>query len=84
MQVKRCDEMARKLRFFTDQVEPKFWTPGSALQSGCSWQLSEFCPQIVKASIPTGSRFGGERDLDLDTLEVRCHCLVHTEAVLLL
>ena len=63
--------MARKLRFFTDQAR-------TSLASQTIIRQFQHLPaadlvwlsQVAKAGIPTGSRFGGERDLDLDTLEV--------------
>ena len=82
MQVKRCDDMARKLRFFTDQAGPHF-PPADfraagfyTLQKAFRKVLLNGCPpdasglQVEKSGLITGSRLGADREYEFDELEV--------------
>ena len=69
--------MARKLRFFKDQV------PLTALHLSCASMYSHVCAhadhgdgcvdvaQVEKSGLITGSRLGADREYDFDELEVR-------------
>lgn len=85
MQVKRCDDMARKLRFFTDQASIPSATSPSALHELSFLQGRPCCCmfhilllerpmlQVDKSGLITGTRLGAEREFDFDELEV-CIC----------
>ena len=82
MQVKRCDDMARKLRFFTDQACPHFSLTDlraagfHTLQKAFREVLLKGCPpdasglQVEKSGLITGSRLGADREYEFDELEV--------------
>ena len=76
-QVKRCDEMARKLRFFHDQVclltLPNMMCPGFK----CWLQFNDTLPaclQVQKSELIVGARMGGD-NWELDELEVELRYL---------
>ena len=82
VQVKRCDDMARKLRFFTDQAGPRS-SPADLrdaefhnTQVASRQILLNECPpdasglQVEKSGLITGSRLGADREYEFDELEV--------------
>ena len=88
MQVKRTDEMARKLRFFHDQVQTSFPEPRCAyiyahvvLHRAAEHPRHIYVhrPQVKKENLVTGSRLSAEQDYGFDELEVRGGSCVHVQ-----
>ena len=81
LQVKRCDEMARKLRFLTDQVGMRCMAPPEHVHGLERWGVASsrasnrhISAQVHKANLTVVGRAPAwsERALTVDELEVSC------------